>query len=349
MAESTFMWGAGAAIIAAFLFGASAPVAKVLVATTSPLMLGATLYLGAGMGLTAVRLARGARQDEAGLRRKDVPTLVAIAMAGGLLAPLLLLVGLGRVSGVTGSLLLNLEGPLTVLLAVVWFGDYVGLRAGTGIAAMMLGAATLAMTAGVTTPDALGTLAVVGACLGWAIDNNLTQLLSLRDPLEIAQVKGLVGGGTALAIALSTGQAIPPFPSLVAGLVLGFVSYGLSVVLAVYAMRSIGVAREAALFSSAPFMGVVLSVLMLHESVGVRELAALASMLTGLALMATERHSHRHRHEALGHDHRHTHDLHHQHAHAADDPPGEPHAHEHTHEPLDHEHPHAQDVHHRHH
>ena len=172
----------------------------------------------------------------------------------------------------------------------------------------------------------LGVLAVSGACLGWAIDNNLTQRLSVRDPLAIAQVKGLLGGGVALALAVLFGRSAPPAGVVGLGVLVGFVSYGLSVALAVYAMREIGVAREAALFATAPFLGVGVSVVLLHEPFGLRELAATALMLTGLALLATERHSHHHVHEPMRHDHRHVHDAHHAMRHAPSDPAGEPHA-----------------------
>lgn len=339
-----------AAIAAAVLFGASAPAAKSLLADAGPFMLSALLYLGAGLGLTGLRLTLRGRRPEAALRREDVPLLAAIATAGGLVAPVLLLVGLHRVSAVSGSLLLNLESPLTVLLAVTFSGERLGSRAALGTIALILGAATLAIVPSATAVgDPMGMLAVVGACLAWAIDNNLTQRLSLRDPLALAQVKGLTGGGIALVLALAQSQPVPPAATVAQGLALGFVSYGLSVALAVYSMREIGVAREAALFATAPFMGVALSVVWLGEPFAARELGALALMVLGLGFLSTERHSHAHRHEALRHDHGHTHDEHHQHAHGPDASPDEPHAHTHTHAPLDHDHPHAEDAHHRHH
>ncbi len=313
-------------------------------------MLAAILYLGAGLGLTGLRFAIGNRRREASLRREDGPLLLGLIAAGGVVAPLLLLAGLARVSATSGSLLLNLEGPLTAILAVVYFGEHLGGRAAGGCIAMMMGAATLALAPGMhVAPDPLGMLAIVGACSGWAIDNNLTSRLSLRDPFALAQIKGLAGGSTALAIAFATGHSVPPPSIAFAGLLIGFASYGVSLALAIYAMRAIGVAREAALFSAAPFLGVLLSVGWLHEPFGLRELIALVSMALGVWFLATERHSHRHTHATVDHDHRHTHDAHHQHGHAIGDPTGEPHAHPHTHAPLEHEHPHTQDVHHRHH
>lgn len=339
-----------AALGAALLFGLSAPVAKLLLARVEPLLLSAILYLGAGLGVTVLRAMRPKHRAEAALRRADLPLVLAVTVVGGVVAPLFLLVGLRRVTAVNASLLLNLEGPLTVLLAIVFFGDHLGIRAALGTATMMLAAATLSLAPGTdVAADVWGVLAVAGACVLWALDNNLTQRLSLRDPLALAQVKGLFGGGFALLLAALWGYGIPAVGTVCVGLLLGFVSYGLSVALAVYAMRALGVAREAALFSSAPFIGVLVSVMLLNEALGSRELIAMVLMLTGLVLLARDRHSHRHGHDPVRHEHRHVHDAHHQHEHTAADPPGEPHVHEHLHSALEHAHPHVSDVHHRHH
>jgi drug/metabolite transporter (DMT)-like permease len=212
----------------------------------------------------------------------------------------------------------------------------------------MTGAAALSFAPGTMQGDVWGVLAIAGACFGWAIDNNLTQRLSLRDPLAIVQAKGLVGGSLALVLAVMLGGVVPPTRTVAWGLLLGSFSYGVSIVLAVHAMRRIGVARQAALFSTAPFIGVLVSVTVLGESFGRRELVAMALMAVGLGLFLRERHGHLHVHEPMTHDHRHVHDEHHQHAHRRADPPAEPHAHEHTHEALAHDHPHLPDLHHRH-
>jgi drug/metabolite transporter (DMT)-like permease len=197
--------------------------------------------------------------------------------------------------------------------------------------------------------DVWGVFAVAGACAAWAVDNNLTQRLSLRDPLAIVQAKGLVGGSLALVLAGVAGSALPAAGTVAWGLLLGFLSYGVSVVLAVHAMRRIGVARQAALFAMAPFIGVLVSVAVLGDRPGPRELGAMTLMVVGLWCFLRERHAHRHAHVPMRHDHRHVHDAHHQHPHDANAPPGEPHAHEHAHGALEHDHPHAPDLHHRHH
>ena len=348
--ERTWLTGLAAAIAAALFFGVSAPAAKVLLAKAEPLVLGAVLYIGAGLGMSVLRLALPTAAREAPLRRADLPLVLGVTLAGAIVAPVLLLIGLQRVSAVTGSLVLNLEGPLTVGLAVLFFGEELSASAAVGALLVVAGAAALGFAPGAAmSGDVRGGLAVAGACLAWAIDNNLTQRLSLRDPLAIVQAKGLVGGSLALALAVAIGSKVPPAHTVAWGLLLGSLSYGASVVLAVYAMRLIGVARQAALFATAPFVGVVVSVAALGEPCGRRELVAMILMAVGLWFFLRERHGHLHGHEPMAHDHRHVHDEHHRHSHGAKDPPGEPHAHEHTHAVLAHDHPHVPDLHHRHH
>ena len=342
--------GIAAALGAALLFGLSTPAAKVLVPTADPFMLGSVLYLGAGLSLSLLRVAGRKQSQEAPLRGADIPLLLGITAAGAVVAPVLLLVGLRRVSAVTASLALNLEGPLTVVLAVLFFGEHLSSRTAVGTFLIMLGAAILGFTPGAALGgDALGVLCIAGACLGWALDNNLTSRLSLRDPVAIVQAKGLIGGATSLGLAFLVGSEVPPVATLAGGLLLGLVSYGTSVVLAVYAMRLIGVAREAAFFATAPFIGALVSVAVLGEHFGPRELGATLVMLVAIGLLVLEQHAHLHVHEPLEHDHRHVHDEHHQHAFLQGHPAGEPHAHRHRHTALEHDHPHLPDLHHRHH
>jgi drug/metabolite transporter (DMT)-like permease len=347
--------GAAAALAAAALFGVSAPLAKMLLPGTGPLPLAAFLYLGAGLGLVGVgALARGraGRESvprEARLRPDDLPLLAVVIVAGGIAGPVLMLLGLQRVSAVAGSLLLNLEAPLTILLAVVVFGEHLGRRGAVAAVLIALGAALLGYLPGLAVrADWRGVAAIVAACLGWAIDNNATQRLSVRDPVAVARMKGLGAGACTLALAVGSGVVMPPAPRVLAALALGFVSYGLSVVLAVRALRILGAARQAALFATAPFVGAVVAVPLLDERFGLRELAASALMALGVTLLLGERHLHAHRHERLEHDHVHVHDEHHRHGHDDGVPAEEPHAHPHVHAPLTHTHAHVSDVHHRH-
>jgi drug/metabolite transporter (DMT)-like permease len=340
--------GAIYGLTAAALFGLSAPVSKLLLEGMMPVLLAGLLYLGAAAGLWLQR-ALIPQTREASLQRTDAPKLAAVVLAGGIAGPVLMLFGLQRVSGLTGSLLLNLEAPFTMLLALVVFREHLG-RQGA-IAAMLIlgGALVLKLEPGALGADTLGVLLLAAACACWAVDNNLTQRLSLRDPFAIVRVKALAAGlmNTALGLWLS-GGSLPPL-SLVAGaLVLGSLSYGVSIVLDAYALRLIGAAREAAYFATAPFVGALASLALLEESARWHDAIAMAAMALGVVYLLRERHSHQHGHDALEHEHLHTHDEHHGHSHRPTDPQGEPHSHWHQHAPLVHDHPHTSDVHHRH-
>jgi drug/metabolite transporter (DMT)-like permease len=317
-------------LAAAVSFGISAPVAKVLLDDVRPQLLAGLLYVGAFVVLSAGRRSR----TEAPLRRADLPRLAAMILCGGVLAPVLLLLGLDRVSGVAGSLLLNLEGPFTIVVGVAVFREHLPRRSVLGAAVIFAGASLLALDTGTTRIDATGILLVVAACACWAIDNNLTQSLTVRDPRSIVRIKAGVAGtvNTVLATVLS----------------LGALSYGVSVYLDALALRALGAAREAAVFAVAPFAGALLAPLVLPESFGAKELAAGAAMGLGVGLLLRERHEHPHRHQALNHEHVHVHDEHHRHRHADDTPSGEPHSHAHLHDLLVHAHAHLSDVHHRH-
>jgi drug/metabolite transporter (DMT)-like permease len=189
---------------------------------------------------------------------------------------------------------------------------------------------------------------IAGACLAWAVDNNLTRKVSQTDPVQIALLKGCVAGVVNVGIAFGLGSALPPLGVLGAAAVVGFAGYGVSLVLFVVALRHIGTARTGAYFSLAPFFGGLVAVLVLGEPVTIQIVAAGSLMALGVWLHLTERHEHEHGHEEMAHEHRHVHDEHHQHRHDGSEPPGEPHSHWHAHAQLRHSHAHFPDIHHRH-
>jgi drug/metabolite transporter (DMT)-like permease len=332
-------------LAAAALFGVSLPFSKLLLPMLHPLVLSALLYLGAGLAATVARASR-ASKSEAPLRPSDLPALLGLILVGGLLGTTLMLYGLARLSGVAGALLVNLETPFTVLLAVLLFRDHLGARAGFAVVAVLLGAALLSYEPGELRASVPGTLAICGACLCWALDNNLSQKLSARDPLQVVQVKALAVGLCGLGWPLLAKAPLPSLKAIAAALGLGAMSYGASMILNFRALRELGAARQATLFATAPFLGALLSIPILGEQP--RPLHAVVALLmgTGLWLLLRERHGHTHTHETLEHEHQHLHDEHHQHTH--DGAVTEPHSHPHRHEPLAHEHPHTPDLHHRH-
>ena len=335
------LFGLGAAL----LFGCGTPLAKLLLAEIRPLPLAGLLYLGGGVGVLCVRLFRRAGSTEAPLRRADALPLLSIVVLGGLVGPLLLLVGLSRTSGFAASLLLNLEAPFTIVLALVIFREHLGLKEVIGALVIVLGGALLSASPGSSRADPLGALAVAGACLFWGLDNNLSQRLSGKDPIAIALVKTLGAGTASLGLAAALGE-LPPLAAVLPALAVGSLSYGVSVLLDLYALRLLGAARQAAWFATAPFFGAGLSVVLLVERPDAWSVFAGALILGGALALKTARHGHRHRHAELQHDHVHVHDEHHQHAHER--PVVGPHSHPHVHEALEHDHPHVSDQHHRH-
>ena len=338
----------GAALLAAITFGASAPFAKLLLQGAAPQLLAGLLYLGSGLGLSGVWLARRGAPREAPLTRRDAPWLAGAIAFGGALGPVLLMAGLARTPASIASLMLNLEGVFTALVAWFVVRENYDRRIALGMAAIFAGGLLLSWEGRLQFGGVLGPVLIAAATLCWAIDNNLTQRVSAGDPLEIAMLKGASAGTVNTTIALALGSHWPALPRLAGALLLGFVSYGVSLVLFVRALRPLGTARTGAYFSSAPVVGAAVSLVMLRERPTIGFLAAAALMGFGVFLHVSERHEHEHRHETMEHEHLHTHDEHHRHAHAPDDPAGEPHSHPHRHEPLVHAHPHYPDIHHRH-
>ncbi|MCW3062778.1 MAG: eamA-like transporter family protein [Capsulimonas sp.] len=339
--------GVGIALLAAILFGVSTPFAKLLLGNTPPILLAGLLYLGSGLGLSVLYFTRRTA-EEAPLSRADLPWLAGAILFGGIVAPVLLMLGLKYTPGSSASLLLNLEGVFTSLLAWFVFKENFDRRIALGMALIVGGGLVLSWQGlgGFSLP--LGSLAIAGACLCWGIDNNLTQKVSASNPYQVAAIKGAMAGAVNLTIALALGAKFPALPQVGGAMLVGFLGYGLSLAFFVLALRHVGTARTGAYFSLAPFVGAIVSLVLLHDPIGPQFLVAMALMAAGVWLHLSEKHSHDHRHERLVHSHRHTHDAHHQHAHAPGVDPTEPHTHEHVHEPMTHSHPHFPDIHHRH-
>lgn len=213
---------------------------------------------------------------------------------------------------------------------------------------LIAGAAMLAWTGTPTAANVIGPLLIVAACIMWGFDNNLTRKVSLSDPLQIVEIKGLVAGPINLALGFWAGGALPDLSSSLIAMAVGFVGYGLSLVLFVTALRHLGTARTSGYFATAPFLGAITAVIALGEPVTVQLLAAGALMAVGVWLHLTERHEHEHLHEPMVHSHPHTHDAHHQHEHSGSEPAIEPHTHIHEHGQTKHTHPHVPDMHHVH-
>lgn len=333
--------GSALGLSSALLFGLGAPIAKLLLPTAQPLSLAALLYLGAGSAF----LLAPRRRAEAPLTRADAPWLAGAVIVGAALGPVLMLWGLARVSGLTGSLLLNLEAPFTIALAVLAFGEHLSGREALAAALVVCGGALLGLR-GEWAGSAAGAGAIALACLCWAVDNNIAARLALKDPVQVLRVKALCAGGANLLIAFALGQALPPLATIAGALALGAASYGASLLLYLRAQRTLGAARQAALFAAAPFAGALASIVLLGDRPALADFAAAALMAAGVYALLIAQHAHTHTHEPLEHDHLHVHDPHHQHPHEG--AVTEPHAHPHQHQALTHAHAHVSDAHHHH-
>lgn len=337
--------GVAAALAAALLFGAGTPLAKQLLTGVDPWMLAGLLYLGSGLGLGAWRLVR--RAQTVRLPAGQWVWLAGAVLAGGVVGPLLLMFGLTRMPASGASLLLNAEGVFTALLAWFAFKENFDRRIALGMLAIVAGAAVLSWPGEAEFGTAWPALAVLGACLAWAIDNNLTRKVALNDATWIAAVKGLSAGSVNLLLALWSGSALPAAPLLAGGMALGLAAYGISLVLFVIGLRHLGTARTGAYFSVAPFFGAILAVTWLGEPITAALLVSGALMALGLWLHLSETHEHGHTHEAIEHVHEHEHDAHHAHTHVEGEAAPR-HSHMHRHEVMTHSHGHFPDAHHRH-
>jgi drug/metabolite transporter (DMT)-like permease len=346
LSESPRWTGAGLALLAAGLFGLSTPLAKVLLGSVDPWMLAALLYLGSGIGIGAYRLARSA-SVEPPLTRRDWLWFSGAIAAGGVVGPVCLLLGLSLTPATTASLLLNMEGVATALMAWFLFHENFDRRIAIGMAAIVAGAMVLSWQGELDAGGIVGPLLIIAACGAWGLDNNLTRKVSLSDPAQITMWKGLIAGTVNLALAVVQGAPIPPSGAIVAAGLVGLAGYGVSILLFVLALRRLGTARTGAYFSTAPFIGALVAVVGLGEAMTVQLAAAGGLMAIGVWLHLTESHAHFHEHGSA-HSHSHRHDLHHRHEHPPGIDPREPHTHWHSHAGLRHSHPHFPDAHHGH-
>lgn len=342
------------AILAASLFGASAPVAKLLLGQIEPVVLAAFLYLGSGLGLLIFRgLQRmwlNCKDAEARISLTDIPWIIGAILTGGVLAPIILMFGLRNTPASTASLLLNFEGVATALIAYLVFKEAVGKRIWLAVASITTASIIISWNTSGGWGFSFGATGVIGACILWGMDNNFTRNISAKDPLVTVTIKGLVAGSFSLILALLLHNNFPNFKVILLAMLFGCFSYGLSIILFILAMRNLGAARTSALFGTAPFVGVLLSFALFRDLPGIPFYVALPFMVIGAILLLSEEHTHNHCHDMIRHEHRHSHeDNHHTRGH-----PGELvlvnkwHSHFHIHEAIEHCHHHTPDIHHWH-
>ena len=343
---STFL-----ALLAAILFGISAPLSKVLLGEIDPIVLAALLYLGSGLGLIIFKalnsFIKPNKTTEARLIRADLPWLVGATLAGGVIAPIILLYGIDATPAATAALLLNFESVATTLLAAIVFKEAVSRRAWLAIILITVASILLSIDIDSSWGLSFGALGIIAACFFWGIDNNLTRNISSKDPIIIVTIKGLAAGAFSLILAFILGQPLPLWETVIKALLLGALSYGFSITLFVLALRGLGAARTSALFSTSPLSGLAISFILFRETPGNLFLFAIPLMILGTIFLVKEEHAHTHVHEQVTHEHAHSHgEEHHNHTHTGLSM--KRHSHIHKHEGLKHEHQHMPDTHHRH-
>lgn len=338
------------ALLAAILFGMSAPLAKLLLGQVEPVSLAALLYLGCGLGVLLYKLifrVNSSSSDEARITRSDYGWLAGAVVAGGVAAPILLLFSLRDTPASSASLLLNFEGVATAVIAALVFKEALNRFSIAAILCVTVASILLSWNTSGQWGLSLGALGILGACVLWGIDNNFTRVISAKDPLAIVMVKGFGAGLFSLVLSLILGNRLPALPTILGALVLGALSYGLSIVLFIHALRGLGAARTSTLFGTSPLAGVVLSFLLFREAPNALLLVALPLMILAALLLLAEQHNHPHVHEAVTHEHRHRHDDgHHNHEHPGMVSRSLTHSHVHTHERLEHQHLHLPHAHH---
>lgn len=339
----------GMAILAALLYGISAPISKILLTQLPPTLIAALLYLGAGLGMTGVNIYNiitKKEQLEAKITMKEAPYIVGMILLD-IAAPIFLMLGLSMTTSSNASLLNNFEIVATSLIALFIFKETIGKRMWIAISLITISSIILSVSDFSSFSFSIGSVFVLLACLSWGFENNCTRMLSLKDPIQIVVIKGFGSGIGSLLICFILKEYSNNWLYIAIALLLGFVAYGLSIFFYIKAQRDLGAARTSAFYATAPFMGVIISWVVLRETVTGSFLIALAIMLIGTYFAVSEDHKHKHLHKVETHDHKHGHvDGHHNHKHVIEIM-GE-HSHEHTHEVLEHKHGHTPDLHHRH-
>ena len=337
------------AILAAALYAINIPLSKLLLTKVQPTMMAALLYLGAGLGLFLWGLLRKEHEQGEPLTKAELPYTIGMIVLD-VAAPILLMLGLERTNSANASLLNNFEIVATSMIALLVFKEELSGRLTAAIALVTLASMILGFEGRGSFRFNTGSLFVLGAACCWGLENNCTRMLSSRSSVQITTIKGIFSGFGSLIVAFSVGERLPGSLWIGAVLVLGFVSYGLSINFYIKAQKELGAAKTSAYYSIAPFLGVAFGMLMLGERPAVQFYIGLAVMVAAAVLMMKDTislqhthahshiHSHTHRHGDVVHTHEHEHVHSHTHIHG-----GEEVVHGHSHGHIDgHDHIHKE-------
>lgn len=277
-------------IIAAALYAINSPFSKLLLEYIPSTLMAGLLYLGAGIGMTIIAFLQkisGHSRKEEKLAKAELPYTIAMIVLD-IAAPVCLLLGLSLTTAANASLLNNFEIVTTSLIALLFFKERISPRLWFGIIAITISCMILSFENVSSLSFSKGSFFVLLAACCWGLENNCTRKISSKDPLQIVVMKGIFSGSGSLLIALVTGEKIRTLWSIPCVLILGFISYGLSIYAYVYAQRFLGASRTSVYYAVAPFIGVFLSLIMFHEVPGFSFFIAFLFMILGAWLSSND-------------------------------------------------------------
>lgn len=341
------LFSIGLGLLSAFLFGLATPAAKILLGELNPFLLAGLLYLGAAIGVSPlVAREKTLQHIRPEISGRQYLYITGAVLCGGFLGPTLLLFGLKAAHASSVAIWLNMELVATAIIGVFLFDDHLDRNGWFGVILAL--AAGLVMTVSEGSSGLIAALLVTAACFSWGFDNHFTALIDCMTPSQITLIKGIIAGSVNVIIGLSLSLHSAGFLLVFKALILGAVSYGASIVLYVMAAQQLGATRGQILFSSSPFFGVGLAVILLGEQIQITHIGAICCLSGAIFFSNRVKHDHPHSHHDLTHTHLHNHDdEHHDHEHPPPETKG-PHSHAHQHRKITHSHPHYPDIHHRH-
>ena len=278
------------AILAAALYAINIPFSKILIEYVDSTMMAGFLYLGAGVGMflyTTISGVFGKRAVKEPLTKAELPYTIAMILLD-IAAPILLMHGLSITTSANATLLNNFEIVATSLIALVVFKEFVSKKLWIAIGLVTLASVILTFEGEGSFQFNIGSLMVLGAATCWGFENNCTRMLSHKSSEEIVIIKGIFSGLGSIITAFILREQIPDWIYIVLVLLLGFVSYGLSINFYIMAQAKLGAAKTSAYYSIAPFLGVAFSLLLLGERPGVQFYVALAVLLVGTLLIVKD-------------------------------------------------------------
>lgn len=281
------------AILAAIFYGFSSPLSKLLLNYISPYMMSSYLYFGAGLGMLIFVLLNKKQRPVSitqNFVKKDVIYIILMIILD-ILAPILLMLGLLKTNASTASLLNNFEIVFTAIIAMIFFKEIVGKKMWISIALIVASGFLLTFEDISSFQISIGALLVLAASLSWGLENNCTRVLSKGNPLYVVILKGLGSGLGAFIIALLLKQTTTIWYYALLALLLGFISYGMSLYFYISSQRYLGAARTSAYYATAPFVGSIFSFVLLGENLTLIFAIAFMVMMIGTWVAIKENHS----------------------------------------------------------